>query len=161
MGYELWLVESKDDDGADPLWFACGWDKVELFRALGALGEVAGEPDTFGGDDYTPREVSVERLAFIITIEDAVRTSDLWSRYRRIHDADEMLAEEWYSELSAHERADMALCFFEEGYDQKTAEVRRLLLSTSVDYPYFTSSLAKAVGTCIDKGLKTIFVAAG
>lgn len=162
MGYELSVSRSLDER-VDPLWYCCGWDKVEMFNSLCCMGETKTQhmKSEFGDEyDLTYGVVPLSSLMFVTEIERRLESSALWSRYRRVYDADEVLSEEWYTSLPADSRVDMALDFF-EGFDYRGAdrEVARMLYQASCEmYPYFVKGFAEAIAHASEEGLSEVIV---
>lgn len=161
MGYEITFAKSEDLNAPDndAVWSACGWDKVDLFKALVSLGE---EKSYACGDgrETAYGVVDVSALSFVCDIESRIRDDALWSRYRRLYDIDEVLADDWYVEMPVAARADMALSFFGDidrsRYD--VHEVARLLYGHSIEYPWFVCGLADALRKLEEEDVRRVFV---
>lgn len=164
MGYEVTFLRSDDPIATDNdvIWFACGWDKVDLFKALLSLGK---ERSRAYDDGYVVKygDVAVSDLSFVRDIESRVCDDARWSRYRKLFDIDEVLADDWYGASSADMRADMALSFFGD-IDRSCGhvmDVSLLLYRHCVEYPWFVHGLADAVKSCEEDGVERVFVFGG
>ena len=150
MGFDLVVQRA---DGADEGWFACGWDKVPLFRALCALGSTVEEGCA---------RVPTGELAFVADAGARVAEDRLWGMYSRLVDVDWELADEWIGELSARERAEMLLALVGDEDDCRRLEVLRELWSCATSgWPDSVTSLAACVGACVDSGVGEVIVSGG
>ena len=152
LGFDL-VVKRTDDVEDGEGWFACGWDKAALFRALCALGEE---------DEGCCATVPTHSMRFVADAGRRVAADPSWDRYGRLTAIDRGLAEEWLCELPADARADMALALMGDAGDERELDVLREMWELALDgWPDVACDLGSYVSECDDAGVGELHVFGG
>lgn len=160
MGYEMgFMREGADLDSltiaeGDVYWFACGWDKVDLYKAMSRL------PGAEVADDEGIVVIPLESLVFLEALADDIAGQSIFQVISALGSLDRSYAEEFAASMPIEVRAAMALPFAEgEG---ATADVRRFLCDKALEGDtWLTVSLGDAVRKARVEGVSHVVMYGG
>ena len=139
MGFEFGFakvekIEKETFDFDDVYWYCCGWENVDLFRALARLSKDGEDIYKTG---YEEHNIAIEDLSFINDLAKRLVNNSYYVTITLLRTLDPIYADEYFQQLDRDELASLRLSFIIPNWSDA---VRDIIASLYNDFEqgYFT-----------------------